>query len=63
MITNQCFLLRRLLQNTFRNNIGSCFLRDDHLRKTVTDVFERIRNKSEFRIVENLLLHTKHHAQ
>ena len=63
MIANQCFLLRRLLQNTLRNNIGSCFLRDDHLRETVTDVLERIGNKAKFRVVENLLLHTEHHAQ
>ena len=63
MIANQCFLLRRLLQNTLGNDIGSCFLRDNHLRETVTDMLERISNKTEFRIVKNLLLHTEHHAQ
>ena len=63
VIADQCFLLRRFFQDTLGNDIGSCFLRDDHLREAVTDVLERISNKAEFRVVENLLLHTEHHAQ
>ena len=63
MVANQSFLLRRFLEDTLRNNIGSRFFRDNHLRKTVTDMLECISDKAKARIVENLLLHTKHDTQ
>ena len=63
MLTNQRFLLRRLLQNSLGDNIGGRFLSNDQLRETVADMFQGIGYKAEARIVKNLLLHTENHAE
>ena len=63
MVSDQSLLLRCFLQDTLRNNIRSRFLRDNHLCESVADMFKRISNKTKFRVVEDLLLHTKHDTQ
>ena len=63
MLADESLLLWSLFQNTLRHNIGSSFLCDDELSKTVADMLQSVGNKAETRIVENLLLHTKYDTQ
>ena len=63
MLANQSLLLRRFLQDTLRHNIRCCLFGDDDLRKTIRHMFQCVRHKAESRIIKNLLLHTKNHAQ
>ena len=62
VLADHCFLLRCLLQNTLRHNIRSCFLCNNELGETVTNMLQSIGNKAEARIVEDLLLHTKYNT-
>ena len=59
VLANHSLLLRCLFQNTLGHNIRSCFLCNNELSETVTNVFQSVGNEAETRIVENLLLHTK----
>ena len=63
MLTDQSLLLRRFLQNTLRHNIRCCLFGDDHLCKTIRDMLQIIRYKTEPRIVKNLFLYAKDNSK